>query len=463
MKTVRVAITGLSGSGKTVFITALVHHLLNWQRAHMPNFPRTRESYPVRAQRVPVPAGRGVFPYEEHLVALRKQPPQWPPSTTRASEIHLVMAYRKTKRHEGSVYEPYGPWRRVRVELVDYPGEWLVDVPLRTLDFRTWSARVLAESDSDERRAHARAWRALLTGMRRDTLYEPRHAARLVAAYKDYLRACRADARGLVYLQPGRFLMPAELDGQEVLDFCPLDPGTAAPARAKQPARLYDVFAQRFVLYQRTVVQPFFTRCFARAHAHVVLVDLFKILKGGMAAHNDHRHCIEDIIDGLRFGRASWLTRHVLQPLGWPATIERTVFVATKADHTTPNQHANLQSLLRDLVTKAEQAATGTSGDARIHTTYVSAMRSTEAVEGVTNIDGRYVSGLRGVLLGEEERGERCIFPGEVPPVFPEDEWDTRAFSFPAFCVQGFSRKHGSAGPHINLDSVLGLILEGEV
>jgi len=463
MKTVRVAITGLSGSGKTVFITAVVHHLLHWQREQMPDFPRKRERYPVRAKLIPVPAGRRVFPYEENLVLLRKTPPEWPPSTTCASEIHLEMAYRRTKRREDNVYEPHGKWQRLRLELVDYPGEWLVDVPLRKMDFPSWSARVLAESETEERQAHACKWRNELADVRSDTSYDRTRAQRLVTAYKDYLRACRADPRGLVYLQPGRLLMPAELDGRDVLEFCPLPATALTPRPATQPPRLYDVFAQRFDRYRRTVVQPFFDEYFARAQVQVVLLDLFSILKAGLAAYNDHRRCIEDIIGSLRYGRASWLTRTVLQPLGWPASIERTLFVATKADHASPNQHANLKHLLHDLVTTAELHATGRQGDASILTTYVSAMRSTEAVEGVTEVDGRKVTGLRGVILGQDARGEQSIFPGEVPPAFPEDDWNTRACSFPAFRVKGFPRKHGSAGPHINLDTVLGCMLEGEL
>ncbi len=462
MKTVRVAITGLSGSGKTVFITALVNQLLNWRRENMPDFPKKKQAWPVKAELLPVPDGRRVFPYEENLVLLRKNPPQWPPSTTTASEIHVRVSFRHTRHREGGVYEAHGRWHDLRLELVDYPGEWIVDLPLRALDFRMWSARALAETESAARHAHAQEWRAALAALPCDAPYDAGHAARLAAAYREYLRACRAAASGLVYLQPGRFLMPGELEGRAVLEFCPLMSDGARPARrGKTPATLRDVFTARFEEYKRTVVRPFYDEHFSRARAQVVLVDLFKVLKAGMASHNDHRRCLEDIIEGMRYGAAHWLTRTILQPLGWPVSIERTVFVATKADHASPNQHANLEKLMKDLVTTAELHATGVSGDARIMTAYVSSMRSTQAVEGITSISGRKVTGLQGVVLGHEEAGEQAVFPGEVPPAFPDDEWDTSAYSFPAFQVKGFPRKHGSAVKHLNLDAVLGSMLEG--
>ncbi|MCX7003197.1 MAG: YcjX family protein, partial [bacterium] len=188
MKTVRVAVTGISGSGKTVFVTALVNQLLNWRRESMPDFPKKKQTYPVKTQLVPVPLGIRAFPYEENLVLLRKNPPQWPPSTTTASEIHLLVSFRRTKHTGGGTYEPHGSWRQVRLELVDYPGEWIVDVPLRTMDFRTWSAKLLADAETDARRAYAQNWRAAVARANVDAPFNPVGAAELVAQYKEYLR-----------------------------------------------------------------------------------------------------------------------------------------------------------------------------------------------------------------------------------------------------------------------------------
>jgi predicted YcjX-like family ATPase len=464
MRTVRVAVTGLSGSGKTVFITALVNQLLNWQRANMPDFPKKKQSYPIKARLVPVPAGRVLFPYDENLRLLCETPPQWPPSTRAASEIHLHVSYRRTKHSGGGVYEPHGHWRDLRLELVDYPGEWIVDVPLRTLDYRTWSARVLADAETPLRRAFAQEWRAAIARAAVNEPFAPAVAADLVAKYRAYLCACRTQDSGLVYLQPGRMLMPAELEGADVLAFCPLPPDEAGSGSGvKRSSALRHVFEERFEQYKRTVVAPFVREYFSRAQTQVVLVDLFRILKAGLASYNDHRRCVEDIIATFRYGTPSWLTRTVLQRLGWPGSIERTVFLATKADHASPMQHANLEKLLRDLVATAELHATGACGDGRIATMIVSSMRSTEAVSGVTEVDGRQVTGLRGVILGDESKGAQAVFPGEVPPAFADDEWDTRQHRFPAFQVKGFPRKHGLAVKHINLDAVLGSMLEGVV
>ena len=55
----------------------------------------------------------------------------------------------------------------------------------------------------------------------------------------------------LELLQPGRFTMPAELAGSELLQFCPLPPG-AAPRGS-----LRALMAERYRRYLQAVVKPF--------------------------------------------------------------------------------------------------------------------------------------------------------------------------------------------------------------
>jgi uncharacterized protein len=83
-------------------------------------------------------------------------------------------------------------------------------------------------------------------------------AERLSALYTEYLRACRARSVNLSFVQPGRFLLPgreAEADPR-LLRFAPLPPGST---------RLNALMAQRFELYKRVLVEPFFRDHFTSA------------------------------------------------------------------------------------------------------------------------------------------------------------------------------------------------------
>ena len=79
--TVRLGVTGLSGAGKTVFITALVHQLLHGGR--LPVFEAQSGGRIARARLEPQPDDAVPrFDYEAHLRALTEER-RWPESTTR--------------------------------------------------------------------------------------------------------------------------------------------------------------------------------------------------------------------------------------------------------------------------------------------------------------------------------------------------------------------------------------------
>src|SRR5262245_9619308 len=84
-RTLRLAVTGLSQSGKTAFITSLVHNLVSavGKPARLP-FLRAAAERRVLAARVLAVHDDivGEFPLEKNVAALAADPPSWPPSTT---------------------------------------------------------------------------------------------------------------------------------------------------------------------------------------------------------------------------------------------------------------------------------------------------------------------------------------------------------------------------------------------
>ena len=145
--TLRLGVTGLARSGKTVFTTALVHHLT--RGTNLPAFRASAEGRIRRAHLAPQPDDAVPrFPYEEHMEALTAAR-RWPQSTNRISELRVDIAY-----------ERKGGWRTgpgsLALDIVDYPGEWLLDLALLDAGYAEWSRQTIARSRSPERLRNGR-------------------------------------------------------------------------------------------------------------------------------------------------------------------------------------------------------------------------------------------------------------------------------------------------------------------
>src|SRR5258708_25628452 len=179
--TVRLGVTGRSRAGKTVCITALIHGLTRGGR--FPVFEAFASGRIARAQLAPQPDDAVPrFNYEDHLRTLIEER-RWPSSTVDISELRLVIDY---QRHNGVD-------RQLTLDIVDYPGEWLLDLPLLNKSYEQWSAQSLPLSREGPREKLAAPWhahRATLAAEARENEQEARNAAKL---FIDYLRACRAE------------------------------------------------------------------------------------------------------------------------------------------------------------------------------------------------------------------------------------------------------------------------------
>ena len=91
----RLGVTGLSRSGKTVFVTSLVNNLIAQSR--LPVLAAAAEGRITAAHLDPQPDDAVPrFPYEEHLAALSGPRRHWPQSTRRISQLRLRIAFART-------------------------------------------------------------------------------------------------------------------------------------------------------------------------------------------------------------------------------------------------------------------------------------------------------------------------------------------------------------------------------
>ena len=273
--TIRLGVTGLARSGKTVFITALVHNLMSGGR--LPFFDAAAEGRLLRAYLEPQPdevVPR--FEHEKHLADLTATPPQWPESTRRISQLRLTLEYESTKFWKRQLGR-----ERLHIDIVDYPGEWLLDLPLLDLSYEDWSRDAVARSHDADRSPAAKAWQKALSETDPAAPADEARVAVLSDLFKAYLHGARAGQYALSTMPPGRFLMPGDLEGSPALTFAPLDAKTETGYGRDT---LWSLMERRYEAYKRHVIRPFFRDHFARLDRQIVLVDVLSALNGGPAA-----------------------------------------------------------------------------------------------------------------------------------------------------------------------------------
>ena len=400
--TVRLGVTGLARAGKTVFITALVHNLVHGGR--LPLFRAYSTGRVTNARLEPQPDDDVPrFDYEDHVRALVDQR-IWPDSTYRISELRLTIAYESASYFK----HRFGPGK-LNLDIVDYPGEWLLDLPLLAKDYATWSREAVEMARSPARRIAAAPWLARLETIDPAAPEDEAVARELAALFTDYLRACRADENAMSTLPPGRFLMPGDLEGSPALTFSPL-PESAA---ATPPGSLGRMMARRYEAYKSVVVKPFFRDHFARLDRQIVLVDALNALNAGPAAVADLGAALTEILGCYRPGSGSWLGSLMSR------RIDRILIGATKADHLHHADHDRLEAILSRLLAPAIERAQASG--ARVEVAALASVRATR--EGVVIQDSEKLPSIIGTpIAGETIDGETfdgkseiAFFPGDLP------------------------------------------------
>ena len=400
--TLRLGVTGLSRAGKTIFITALIHNLLTQGR--LPSFAPLASGRFIGAKLAEYPdATIPRFAYEQHLAALTGRPATWPESTRRISQLRIVLKYQSAKWWNGLS----GP-ATLNLDIVDYPGEWLLDLPLLGKSFAEWSEEALSRARQPGHADEAGTFLAELdiTDVLKDA-NDP-DAERLAVAFTTYLRRSREHG-ALSTLPPGRFLLPGDLEGSPALTFAPL-PRPSQPIRGTS---LYTMLENRFEAYKSQVVRPFFRDHFARLDRQVVLVDTLRALNTGPAAVADLETALTAVLACFRQGEANPLLRP------FSRRIDRILFAATKADHVHHTSHDRLEAILNRLVANASKRARFAGAETK--SLALAAIRATG--EGTIREGGETLPTLIGTpQAGEELDGiiydgktEIALFPGDLP------------------------------------------------
>lgn len=455
--TVRLGVTGLSRAGKTVFITALVHGLIRGGR--FPIFESLSTGRIARARLEPQPDDAiPRFDCENHVRTLIEQR-RWPNSTVDISELRLVIDYQRQN----------GADRTLTLDIVDYPGEWLLDLPLLNKTYEEWSAESLEISRAGPRARLAAEWQAHLATLAPNGRADEQATLTAARLFTDYLRVCRDERFAMSLLPPGRFLLPGNLAGSPALTFAPLD----LPADGIAPdGSLWAMMRRRFEAYKDVVVRPFFRDHFSRLDRQIVLVDALAAFNAGPEALRDLEAALAGVLDCFRIGRST-----ILSTLFRPK-IDRILFAATKADHLHHSSHDRLEAILRRTVSRTASGAevAGAAVDV-VALAAVRATREAQVQRGRDKLPSILGTPAAGEMSGDETfdgETEVATFPGDLPVNLDElfgdgdafrglsstaaDKTDFRFLRFRPPLLEKISGDE-PALPHIRLDRALQFLI----
>jgi len=442
---IRLAVTGLSRAGKTVFITSMIENLLALAggRDTLPKLRARLEqdgANRLRGVRL-LPAGAGSLPrfdYEGRMAALAGAggAAGWPARTEDLAELSLALEIER-RSPLGRVLGT----RRLRLDILDYPGEWLLDLPMIDMEYAEWSRATLARLRAPERAALCAPFLGFLQAFDPAAPAEEGLIRRGHELYRAGLEACRTRL-GLRYLQPGRFLNPGPRAEVPFMWFFPAEL-RGSPMLGTGGALL----SARFDAYRQDMREGFFEVHFRAFDRQILLVDVLGALHAGRAAFEDTAEAIADLCRGLR-GAPGWF--------GWGRPpIAKVAVVATKADHVP----ALRREALRHLLAAVAGPGLGERGGGAVSLHVAASILATR--DDKARLGGRDVEVVLGVPAGEDRA--RPFFVGDVPAGWPpEGFWSGAYFELPAFRpprIDAVGAPMRAGIPHIGLDEILVALL----
>ena len=349
-----------------------------------------------------------------------------------------------------------GPLSRLRLRVVDYPGEWLLDLTMLRMDFAGWSRAITGRLAPMGLPAYEE-WLSFVRGQNWQADDSDGTAQQAAMRWQKVLHEARQ--KGRTYLMPGRFLRGEggadEDDALPPLDlpclwFCPLPDELLPPIRSSSVA---SGMARRYRNYLTTHVQNFYRRALSSATRHLILVDVLGALAAGRHGFDDMRDSITGIDEFFRSEQPGWFT----SILPGKAKVELVVFAATKADLLHAQHRPQLAAMLGRIRQGVHRDA-GTFAHASV-VTHVAAVRCCSDIGSGEIGQERY-----GVTAFDPEL-KRTIRAFFRVPSWPDDAfWEELAKlpppRFTGVMPPGNIDEDGPRGiPHINLGYVLDHLL----
>ena len=447
---IRIGVTGFSRAGKTVFMCALAQALLtagHWSKKRglgpLAEFgPFERGEFGMARIR----HGNGTnqvpdFPFKAIRDALASNDSRWPERTSGISRLDIEIDT-KARKTAKSLLERSGlaglGYGRIHLELIDYPGEWLIDLPMLNQSYPEWSSSTLELAQAEARQASSQKYLTHIKQFEDSRSCKANALGETAELWAEYLKL--ASNSGLAFNQPGLAVCPDTMHDSQVSQFAPL------PAQCSG-TKLWQEMEKRFERYKKEVIQPFYRDHFSKIDRQIVLVDLLKVLESGEPNFNDLLKAQRALIPSFNYGKGGileWL-------IG--ARTTRVLFAATKADHVVRSDRQNLSDLLRRMLVWIDANGDLKWSAKAIDTMAICSIRATMDYKLA-------VKPHREILVGKpgQEPEDRQWDPGCLPLDMPPD-WPSFQFKFYQFEPRPMPEAIDEGFPSIYLGRALDFLI----
>ncbi|MRI34742.1 ATPase [Endozoicomonas sp. OPT23] len=437
-------VTGFSGSGKSTFITSLIHQLRHFPEATLPAFSPALQGRLLGVEVHSMNgAGQKDFPFTKAQKALSGGVQQWPESTRNLSSCLLELRLKPRKTHFGFSARKV---ERLFVEIRDYPGEWLLDLPLLGMNFQQWCLDCQSLYRESPRRELLGDLFIELAELDPFAIADMDLIESLHQRFITFLQQCSHPDTGLSLVQPGRFLLSGDSKPPVFLPLLTPKLKQLNPEDWKNADdnSYIKVLEKAYNQYLNEQVEPFYKEHFSGIDRQVVLVDVLKALNVGKYSMEDMQLALTRVLDSFQFGQNSLLSR-LFSP-----RIEKVLFVASKIDQVLPEQHENVRALTAAIVQSAYRKATFEQVDVQCE--------ATASVRATTIYQKNDRAMLQGLFINDDESVPGLMAHPDIPSTLPDDQgwqrfqsWRLRKLLPPA----NLQLTDGGALPHIRLDVVI--------
>ncbi|WP_277053420.1 YcjX family protein [Pseudoalteromonas marina] len=440
---VKLAVTGLSGSGKTAFITALVKQLTTQANdKNLPFFDVMREQRHIATKVVPQEALKvPTFDYPRALNALLPSDgmPTWPASTERINTLRLAIKYQSASGLRGH----FSPQSTLYLDIIDYPGEWLLDLPMLEQSYSQWCEQQYPLLLQHPRVNTSSEFLNALDQLDLNAPVDESMLAQIAELYQHMLVGLKKDTK-LAMLQPGRMLMPGDLKGAPLLLFFPVNFKQVNSDDIIAGSNLEHLI-KRFNAYVKEVVKPFYNEHFKHFDRQIVLVDVLSALNEGHETLQEQSSVINQLLAHFNYGESGFFKR-LFKP-----NIDKILFAANKSDHISAKHHKDLALLLDSLV--HEQTNYLKFDGVQIETMAMASITATQPRQ-VTD-KGQTLECIYGKPLNEQDW--LTYLPPQPPNrMLNKNEWPAQGFEFLSFAPMPAPDKQLK---HIRLDHVMQYLL----
>lgn len=370
----KIVITGLSRSGKSMLFTSLMT-TLKYRSEENYNCLPLLKSLPielVEGMRLDAIESYELFPIKDHLLSLENQ--NWPKPTEQIYGFKLTIRLKET----GSIKKYLLPHKDVVFEFLDYPGEWITDMPMLNKTFSQWSDSAWAQQMTEPQSYYAQEWHHFTREFNFDLVPDIESIALVVNEYRHYLK--KSKAGGISLLQPGSFLISGSGFDWEHNGFAPLP--TKVTSDLSNPWN--KVFSSNYQLFLDQWLKPLKENSFKESDKQIILIDLFEGLNHSKLHLQQLKETLSNLSETFVYGNPNWFSKNVLRN----TAIGKVAFIATKSDLIPESKKPQLLSLLQDITEGAR--AKFKEKDIEFEHFLVSAIQATDP--GSSNNSLRYTS-----------------------------------------------------------------------